>query len=1208
MATQTDIEDFMTPTAEKRQRETYSTTATVRKDSPETKVYRPNNSSPSTDNDSTKDDQRRKARGRVPEKQSATHNDPPILNEDSDSLSSMGDQLPEEPKEKATAYTDDQDKDKGMDDNKKDGKYDSKIREYTTQTTGITETVETEQRIKVKARRNPRERSKEKERTTEKSVTGKGRDKVGSDSVKEKKTEQRTATMKDKGKDKQSYSATLKKNPGPILSQFKAHRVLVTFSISKPDTKAKRTQALSKGLNKFLAAAKESAHKKRTVRVRKYSDHSAHSDADSREWIKEFDRKKAADLIHYTHGFYPSQPLRKGVFRFKLQLMIPTIDDPATFIENANELFAEKENWKVQDIDAQSLYDPKDVGWLFRSSWTMTSSSEFRLEVEKAIHKYHPDINIGAMNRLITPPGDYKYDKETAVTAVMISCNAEEYYQVYEALSLIYNGDNYPPFGIQLKFVPLKDHPEIKNNAVALQNLSIIIDRQRIYNSQVEHELSKQLAFPDEPTANGDTLRETLMKLSPRNASSEFDNAKLFLAITKRNTRDGDIFYYFTFHSAFAMEARSVVNNLGLFLRDELSLDPDVYCYPSAMRSSHKWDNQSRTCVNPTGTFLTSLVDLTADLKGKEEDKYKSPEIENDMTSKEGREFRRTVGIDDTETVRDMQEKRKAKHKVPTQVIEDDRSTRSEMSGLTNYSSASKASEHRKQLRSQVVDQQIALDEQKDEIERLRAALAKQKVEIQAQGSNDPTQEEVQIINSDLSKGSDEDISYSDESPSRRGDITLEKNNNPYRLPPVNKDEETYDVHRMYSFPVSSEGHEFIDEERKIPLYNTDIGSETFLDPHWKEIRSGPYKEMSFLARRKSLEGIAVFVSKCVSATAEETTVYAWHIEGKAYPVHSNNPYKDSIPKHLTHHLYSTAFRVEVSYPDIPEQESDMDFLEETYGEVPIHNPNRKEGYPIDHHWVKFFEGNFFEVSHKEYDYRQKGYSTLVSGTNCEGTNLSIYLWVEGLQEDGTVRYSEGRQWTNEEHEEHDGANSDNSKAHEDSQDSGQSTQSPVPGDNRVSFNHYHQVQKYSTSDGEFIGDEEDHSMDESDVNDKDGDDILSTEDNHGNDDSSSSKSSSESSSSSSSDSSSKSLSSESSSSSSSSSNSSRERKSTKKKSRHKMNSTKREHSSQHMSPTKETIVKRKSNMTDKMVKETQSMLKRKDESQATGGSPGQDG
>lgn len=171
---------------------------------------------------------------------------------------------------------------------------------------------------------------------------------------------------------------------------------MVTFSISKPESKAKRLKALSKGLNKFLEKAKEMAYKKRTIYVRKFLEHHTPNDTEKPEWICKFGEKQASHLMNYTHGgFYSTQQLRKGTFRFRLQVMIPVQQDTKSFIEDVNELFGEKENWKVQDIEAQSLYEPRDVGWLFRSHWSMSSSKEFCKSLELELQKSHPNLCIG---------------------------------------------------------------------------------------------------------------------------------------------------------------------------------------------------------------------------------------------------------------------------------------------------------------------------------------------------------------------------------------------------------------------------------------------------------------------------------------------------------------------------------------------------------------------------------------------------------------------------------------------------------------------------------------------------------------------------------------------------------------------------------------------------------------------------------------------
>ena len=883
-------------------------------------------------------------------------------------------------------------------------------------------------------------------------------------------THQKKTTQSPKGVNKPgpTYAEAVQAKEGPILQQFKSHRMTVTFMISLPETKAKRTKALSKGLNRFLAKAKEVAYKKRTVYIRKFADHHTPKDTDKPEWINEFEEKKASQLIHYTHGFYPTQKLRKGTFRFKVQVMLPVQDNTTTFIENVNELFGEKENWKVQDLDAQNLYDPRDVGWLFRSHWTMSSSKELCEELEKRMNKTNKRICLGMSHRLITPPGEYVYDKETAVNAALVSCNAKDYQEVYDQMMNIYGGVEKCPFGIQLKFIPLKDHPDIKTNLIALQNLSILIDRQRIFNTQVQYAISNQLADAEALIPEGSlTMRKALMILTPSTTSEEFKNAKLFLSITKRLSREGDIQFCFTFHEAFEMEARSIINNLGLFIRDEMGLDPDVYCYPSAIHPSHKWDPASRTCINPTGTLMADLVGCTLEIKDKAEEEDEPEPLDADMTSKEGREFRRMVGVDDTETVNNIQVKKKAKPKIPQQVGGEERSVRSELSGLTNYSSETKASQHRKELRSQVADQQVEIDEKDDEIKKLKEMLKAQSIKLNETKKND--------MEGENTKDSDDGISYADTpeqaSPERQENI--EEPYDPTLFHPTGASEDTYDAHRMYLYPDDEGEITYLLEEEQVPHYHTDITDVLYVDPHWALLRKGTFKQMSFLARKKSLESMAVFVVT-LEDDDEEAAVYVWEIKGQRYAVYGTSKYDRLIPPDTAHYLYRKVSRTHIRYPTVPTEEEKLVFLDEEET-IPIHNPFQEVGHELDHHWVPFAEGETAQITLKAAQYRTDGYCILVSGTGATEGNLSIFLWAVGLHEAGTVGYAhrEEDDDSNEEMEQQDRTQE------AEGTEEGQSAGTPPAEPPKVQFHHYNHVQAFSTDDGNLIGEEEDHSMKE---------------------------------------------------------------------------------------------------------------------------------
>ena len=480
------------------------------------------------------------------------------------------------------------------------------------------------------------------------------------------------------------------------------------------------------------------------------------------------------------------------------------------------------------------------------------------------------------------------------------------------------------------------------------------------------------------------------MALSPQTTSEEFKNAKLFLSITQRNSCEGDIQYYFTFHEAFEMEARSVVCNLGLFLRDELGLDPDMYCFPASTNPSHTWDPKSRTCINPTGALVADLVGCTIDIKEVVESQAVERDPDEDMNSKEGREFQRTVGVDDTETVNDMTTKKQSWKKVPQQIVEDGKSV-SEMSGLTNYSSETKASLHRKELRNTVSNQQVELDEKEDEIQRLKALLLQQqdKNTTQTQDTKDGQMEETPP-KPELDDGmSYSDTPYAPDTSDKASTTSYDS----ALFHPSAPSSDTYNVHGMYVYPERTQVHSYLLEDDQVPYYHVDIATEFFIDPHWRILRSRTFEKMSFLARRKRIEGWAVFVLNLQQEAEDESSVYVWDILGAKYAVYGTSKYENLVPEEIGHHLYKKVKRTQVRYPVLPEDESQMRFLDDKYGSTPIHNPSRLKDHPLDHHWVKLFEGDFEASSHREHEYRDSGYFTLASATGASEQKFAIYFY-----------------------------------------------------------------------------------------------------------------------------------------------------------------------------------------------------------------------
>ena len=869
---------------------------------------------------------------------------------------------------------------------------------------------------------------------------------------------------------KESLAEVVKRNMLPILQQFQAHRMVISFPIDKPASKAKRMAALSKALNKFLTIAKSVSYKTRTVYIREFKEHKSPKDTEKPDWIKEFDKTKIAHLLNYTHGFYPYQPLQKRVFRLRVQVMFPIQDNPKDFILNINELFSKTDDWKVQDTDAQNLHDPIDVGWLFRSSWTMTSSTELRDAIQTEANKVKKGLAISLVSKTISPPGKYVYDRETAVNGIMVSCNVEDFKAVSDFMFDLYNKSKSPPLDIQMKFIPTRDHPDVKNNAVALQNLSILIDRQRVFKSKTQFVICHQLAFPDDKVKDGKTLRQVLMALSPTTTSAEYKDARLFLAINRQKDLGSPV-YYFTFHEAFALEASSVIANMGVFLRDELGLDPEAYCYPSSIHPQHKWNQSTRTCITQTGTFMLDLVEDTADLCIEENvSKESEPDIE--MTSKEGREFRRTVGLDDTETVLDMNEKRKPKARVPTQVTNDAKSVRSELSGLTNYSSSTKASLQRKELRATVNNQKEAIAEKEDEIEKLKEELRK----AHKQKAKEP---ELTLQSSEQleTASGEEDISYSD---SNVEELNIRKPKELAIYPKVSL-EGRYDVHNNIMYPRSKYKEEvFLDEDLKYPLDNPAGDTGLDLDPHWNYI--GEYgKEVAvYVLDQEDKKDRIIMASRTGVMKPNKVAVYIWNVQDNYYTASPDgeNPYPPS--EDIPHILDKSDFVQNPVYPMI-EADDQVEFLSEN---TMIHNPTSSQDSELHHHWVKFASAPNKYIFDKEREYRELGYRTLVSRIEAdEPDHVVVYLWVQGMNEWGEVTYARDNNSTLDVeaiNNQHCGQEEGTLHAEESQQDSGQSSSSQRDEfENRVTFNQYHQVQKFSSENGQMVGEEEDHSVPE---------------------------------------------------------------------------------------------------------------------------------
>ena len=528
---------------------------------------------------------------------------------------------------------------------------------------------------------------------------------------------------------------------------YTPRRLLVTLMIGMPKDAMHRAELLTEQLNAFLSLARKCSTKH--LRVIKYSEHKPILSRDKKSWLKKFRGLGSDHLMTYTHGYYPWQQIRDGAFRFKLYLAIPLQhQDITTYIKVLNDAWGDNQRATVMDVQGQEIYAPKKIGWLFRSHRLMANTRDLQEELNHLANRTHSHLKFGLNTQSLPDPNGGKWDPEKAVKAVMVETNEDSYDDAWNFLTKVYNGkDSKPPFGIHMRFVGLKEHPEFRGNPHALHNISILMKRQAVFTEDSVTTSTNKLFSIDSPVQGTKTLRMMLMELKPRCSGAELREGRLFHSISRNITRAGNQEFHFTYNKLVQQEAGSIVSSICEFIRDELKLDPEYCCYAHYIRDDHKWDPITRTSSNPATDALNFLVEESKDLVTREERTEGDMDIDeeetmDDVDSKVARERQRCLGLNEEETIRSIS---KVKHRViPSRVLGDANSVRSGISAITDITSASRASRERKNMRSQLKEQQAMLKTQNDRIEKLMKLLAKSSVSYEddnAQNEDQSAQE-----------------------------------------------------------------------------------------------------------------------------------------------------------------------------------------------------------------------------------------------------------------------------------------------------------------------------------------------------------------------------------------------------------------------------------------------------------------------------------
>ena len=480
--------------------------------------------------------------------------------------------------------------------------------------------------------------------------------------------------------------------------KYEERRILVSLNIDLPDNAQHRLELLAAEVNSFLEVARKQS--KNHLRMMSYNSLEVADAKNKKQWIRVI-KSCPAHFEEYTHGYYPYQKLRKGTYRIKLKVAVPLHKDKSMtqFIESCSQSWGNPEFPTVKDLPSQSIYNHKKLGWFLRSTKFMGHTRDLQDELEFLAKSQYPGLHFGLSFQTIPDPNNGPWDPFNSTRAIGIETNEETFHEGWAFLHSLYNkGKSVFPLGAKMSFVGSKDHPDYKNDFTARQNIGILMKRQKIFEESVVSVSTSSLIDIDIRYQGTRTLRHRLMELNPKTLGPNFAKAKLFHSIDRAISRAGVQSYHFTFHQTVSKEASNIVSSICEFIRDELKINPDFYCFQHKIRDGYSWDPVKRTSNNPSIDALSHVMSSTLDLDIPTKDSIAMDENSVfELGSKGERERDRMMGLDDTETVEDMKKKKVVSHTVPSSAVF---SHGDDVSAVTDYTSSTKASTERKKLRS----------------------------------------------------------------------------------------------------------------------------------------------------------------------------------------------------------------------------------------------------------------------------------------------------------------------------------------------------------------------------------------------------------------------------------------------------------------------------------------------------------------------------
>ena len=478
--------------------------------------------------------------------------------------------------------------------------------------------------------------------------------------------------------------------------RYRQRRLALMISIPEVDNNADRLHHIVTEVNTFMKVARKHVA---NFRLRKFDDISTPTIASRVKWRTKMNPDSSADFREYIQGYFPFTPPRGGPYRLRINVVMNAEVTLPVFLENVTHDWGQKDSRSISDIKAQRIWDPVKIGYLMRASRYLTHSYELVEALETAAAKEANNAVYFGISWGTIPSPVGGYDKDTAVQGVMLETNRDSVEVAVGLLKKWYplnpRKPAEPPFPGNYRFVLNRDNLSVKGNPVALSNLSVLMERQGIFNKDTLGEQSfclKDLNMP----YKGDrsiSVRDKLLQTKVKTLGDELIGSPLFLSISSAvNNRSGHKSVWFTFHRKVAQEAISIVRNLPTFIESEWAINPDYMCYAQFINSANSWDAKHRVANNEDTDDIKMAADVyTTDLQPEQPTTEPvSTDDADSMTSKARKEMRRMMD-NDVETIYSVSQEKSIQPRPSAIVINDDASGMSAVSGASSKTSVIKA-------------------------------------------------------------------------------------------------------------------------------------------------------------------------------------------------------------------------------------------------------------------------------------------------------------------------------------------------------------------------------------------------------------------------------------------------------------------------------------------------------------------------------------